>query len=353
MFLEKMTTKQQSTHLMSGRMPKKKHFRYFESYIPKFMKQNFSENGLTLNAKKQLNSALCFVSENIANKAKTLTRTVNKKTISHEDVLAASELTLSDDLFVKVMQRNTEAITQFTSNSDTKKGESRQAKAGLVLPPSIAEKFLRDFNSSNMLLTSSAPITLCVVLETVLTDLLDKAVTLAKDSKKVRVTVRELELASKDLESVFAGFQFLGGGVVPYIHPTLLVKKARKRTKKASGEPRKHKFKPGTVALRDMKKLQKVFNHLMLSKSPFEKLIRQVLSDLGSDAKVSKDVLTLIQYYVEGQVSETLRKANLAALHAGRVKMVSDDIKFIVNLEGNQLMETTEEESEEVVEETN
>ena len=114
---------------------------------------------------------------------------------------------------------------------------------------------------------------------------------------------------------------------MPYIHPTLLVKKPRKRTKNTSG-PKKHKFKPGTVALRDMKKLQKVFNHLMLSKSPFEKLINS-LSDLGSDAKVSKDVLTLIQYYVEGQVSETLRKANLAALHAGRVKIVSDDIKLL------------------------
>ena len=353
MFLEKMTTKQQSTYLVNGRVPKKKHFRYYESYIPKFMKQNFNDNGLTLNAKKQLNSALCFVSEQISTKAKTMTRVVNKKTISHEDVLVACELSMTDSLFVDVMKRNTEALAAYATNSDSKKGESRQAKAGLVLPPSIAEKFLRDFNNNSLLLTSTAPITLCVVLETVLTELLSKASQLAKNSKKVRITVRELELASKDnLASVFDGFQLLGGGVVPYIHPTLLVKKPRKRTKNTSG-PKKHKFKPGTVALRDMKKLQKVFNHLMLSKSPFEKLIRQVLSDLGSDAKVSKDVLTLIQYYVEGQVSETLRKANLAALHAGRVKMVSDDIKFIVNLEGNQLMETTEGDSEEVVEETN
>ena len=342
MFLEKMTT-----------APKKKHFRYFESYIPKFMKQYFDENGLTLNAKKQLNSALCFVSENIANKAKTLTSNVNKKTISHEDVLTASELTLSDELFVKVMQRNTEAITQFISNSDTKKGESRQAKAGLVLPPSIAEKFLRDFNRSNLLLTSSAPITLCVVLETVLTDLLTNASTIAKKNKKVRITVRELELASKELKTVFNGFEFLGGGVVPYIHPTLLVKKARKRTKKPNGQQKKHKFKPGTVSLRDMKKLQKVFNHFMLSKSPFEKLIRQVLSDLGSEAKVSKDVLTLLQYHVEAKVTETLRKANLAALHAGRVKMGSADIKFILNIEGNHLIEPGEEVTEYSAEATN
>ena len=108
--------------------------------------------------------------------------------------------------------------------------------------------------------------------------------------------------------------------VVPYIHPTLLVKKVENVLRKQLENQRKHKFKPSTVALRDMKKLQKVFNHLMLSKSPFEKLIRQVLSNLGIDTTIFKDVLTLIQYYVEGQVSETLRKANLAALHAGRVK---------------------------------
>lgn len=337
--------------------PKKKHFRYFESYIPKFMKQNFSENGLTLNSKKQLNSALCFLSETLSQKARKLTLVVNKKTISHEDVLAATELTMTDNMFVDVMKNNTEALTHYTSNSESKKGESRQSKAGLVLPPSIAEKFLRDFNNNNLLVTSTAPITLCVVLETVLRSLLNNATSIATSSKKVRVTVRELELATRDnLENVFEGFHFIGGGVLPFIHPTLLAKKTRKRVKKPQGDqtPKKHKFKPGTVALRDMKKLQKVFNHFILSKSPFEKLIRTVLSDLGSNAKISKDVLTLIQYHIERDVTETLRKANLAALHAGRVKMSSEDIKFIVNLEGNQLMKkVTNETVTDVEEDTN
>ena len=279
-----MSTVQQSNYLLNGRVPKKKHFRYFESYIPKFMKQNFSENGLTLNAKKQLNSALCFLSETLSQKSRKLTLVVNKKTISHEDVLAATELTMSDKMFVDVMKNNTEALTHYTSNSETKKGESRQAKAGLVLPPSIAEKFLRDFNNSSLLVTSTAPITLCVVLETVLHNLLSNATSIATGSKKVRVTVRELELASRDdLEKVFEGFHFIGGGVLPFIHPTLLAKKARKRVKKPQGDqtPKKHKFKPGTVALRDMKKLQKVFNHFMLSKSPFEKLKSPYCTSFG------------------------------------------------------------------------
>ena len=99
-------------------VPKKKHFRYYESYIPKFMKQNFNDNGLTLNAKKQLNSALCFVSEQISTKAKTMTRVVNKKTIHEGSSMWAS---MTDSLFVDVMKRNTEALAAYATNSDSKK----------------------------------------------------------------------------------------------------------------------------------------------------------------------------------------------------------------------------------------
>ena len=51
-----------------------------------------------------------------------------------------------------------------------------------------------------------------------------------------------------------------------------------------------HRFRPGTVSIREIKKLQKGSNCLILAKFPFEKLIRSILYNIsGKNIKISKN----------------------------------------------------------------
>ena len=44
----------------------------------------------------------------------------------------------------------------------------------------------------------------------------------------------------------------------------------------------------------------------------------------------------MLQYYLESKLVDTLTEANLAALHAGRIKILPEDIDFVVSLRRQQ-----------------
>jgi hypothetical protein len=58
---------------------KRKRTRFFESYISKTLKTISTDQGITLNAKQQLNSCLCIIARELSNKAIYLTNVSNKK----------------------------------------------------------------------------------------------------------------------------------------------------------------------------------------------------------------------------------------------------------------------------------
>ena len=127
--------------------------------------------------------------------------------------------------------------------------------------------------------------------------------------------------------------KFTGGGVQPFIHPVLLKKKKRFTKKRKSNK--KHRFRPGTVCIREIKKLQKKSNCLMLPKAPFKKLSRYIINTIANyehPLKISKDAFIIIQYFIEQQIVEIVQKSNLVAIYAGRVKLIPDDIMFVCRL---------------------
>jgi histone H3 len=171
-------------------------------------------------------------------------------------------------------------------------------------------------------------------------EILNNASVFAKQNKRVRITIRDLELGvrtDRDINSFFHenNLSFLGGGVVPYIHPNLLVKKVRRRKSKKS-DKRTHRYRPGTVSIRDIKRFQKASNCLTLAKSPFEKytrsIIQRLIGDDSSNIKVSKDVFFHLQYFIEQQLVSLLHNAYMASIHAGRVKLTAADISFVNSL---------------------
>ena len=318
---------------------KKKKTRFFETYISKVLKQVSDSNGITSNSKQQLNSALCLISRMIATTVITLTEMAKKKTMSEKEIKNAILIVLPAKLSANAIIEGQKAVLSF-GNVDNVKGTSRQEKAGIIFSPAIAEKFLRNFGYSKVMVTSNAPIYLAGALEYITSEILANASKSANTNKRIRINIRDLEMGvrkDEELNTFFTNnrISFLGGGVTPFIHPSLLLKKNRvkKRVNKVAvkeGEKKKHRFRPGTVSLREIRRFQKMSNCLTFAKFPFEKLVRQIVSthNIGS-MKISKEVFIVLQYFVEQQVTSLLRNANFAAIHAGRVKLIPIDIDFV------------------------
>jgi histone H3/H4 len=319
---------------------KKKKSRFFETYISKVLKQLSDKNGITSNSKQQLNSVLCIVSRKISSMVARLTEIAKKKTISDKEVSNAISIIFSGDLAKNSIREGEKSVIRFGAESS--KGSSRQGKAGIIVPPSIAEKFLRNFGYSKVMVTSTAPVFLASVLEYLVSEILVFASKSASDNKRIRITIRDLQLSvgeDNELSDLFnqLNISFIGGGEIPYIHPCLASKKPRKRKKVVElvqGTKKPHRFRPGTVALREIKKFQKMSNCLTFAKFPFERFVRTVVNKNKQGMKIAKDVFIILQYYIEQYIVGILKDANLAAIHTGRVKLMLSDVEFICKIRG-------------------
>jgi histone H3/H4 len=191
-------------HTEQKQNAKKKKSRFFETYISKVLKQIAPNNGITANSKQQLNSAVCKIAQELSHNATLLTQISKKKTLSDKEVSNAVKVIMPGELAINSVQEGEKSVSKFTGE-DTK-NTSRQGKAGIIFPPSIAEKFLRNFGFSKIMVTKKAPVYLAAVLEYITVDILQLSSDLANDNKRVRITIRDLELSvrtDQELTSLF------------------------------------------------------------------------------------------------------------------------------------------------------
>lgn len=312
----------------------KKKSHYFETFISKVLKQVSENAGITSNAKQQLNSFLCTLAKHISRIAKELTIHGKKKTISEKEISNSIKIVLSGGLLDNSILEGEKSVNIFNNSND--KG-SRQNKAGIIFPPSITEKFLRNFGYSKIMITNTSSIYLSAVLEYLTYEILDLSLNYCKENKRSRITIRDIEVTirnDEEFNKIFRkiNYVFLGGGVIPFIHPSLLTKKKKKFSSKKN---KKYKFRPGTIAIKDIKKFQKLSDTLLFPKSSFEKFTRQLFkenrlaNDAGSQIKISKEVFIILQYYIEQFIIRILYNSNFLAIHSGRIKVISSDIAFI------------------------
>ena len=319
-------------NVINNKVVKKKKSHMFETYISKVLKQISPSNGITNNAKQQLNSILCHIMKHISMLTVKLTMAGKKKTISLKEVENSLTLVLSGKLLENSLKDGRKSCDNI-SNNEKNVNSSRQNKAGIIFPPSLVEKFLRDFGSSNIMIGSLSPIFLASVLEYICFEILDLSVNYCKENKHIRITIRDLELSVRndvELNNLFVklNISFLGGGVLPYIHSSLLNKtKTKIKKKKTDEKENTHRFRYGTLAIKNIKKQQKLSNCLILSKSPFEKLVRNIFKKNKIESqKFSKDVFIVLQYFMEQYIVELLRNSNFLSIHANRVKLIPYDI---------------------------
>lgn len=324
---------------------KKKKSHMFEIYISKVLKQISTVNGITTNAKQQLNSAICHILKYICSLTFKLVASSKKKTITLKEIENSLKIVLHGELLLCALKEGNKSCDNISSSKVENINSSRQNKACIIFPPSIVEKYLRNFGSSTIMVSSLAPVFLASVIEFISFEILDLSINFCKENKHSRITIRDLELSVRsdfELNNLFnkLNLSFLGGGVIPYIHPSLFNKIIKKKKNTTVTPATQHRFRYGTMAIKNIRKNQKISNTLILAKTTFEKIIRNSFKKQQTDGplnvKISKEVFVVIQYFIEQYIVKILNHSNYLSIHAGRVKVIPNDILLYLFFQNEQ-----------------
>ena len=117
-----------------------------------------------------------------------------------------------------------------------------------------------------------------------------------------------------------------------------LKSKAIKKTAPAEGgmkDKAKRHYKPGTVALREIKKYQKAMN-MLLPRAPFQRLVRSITMSLDPDLRFQSQSLLALQEAAEAYVVSLFEDTNLCAIHAKRMTIQKKDMELARRIRGDR-----------------
>lgn len=124
------------------------------------------------------------------------------------------------------------------------------------------------------------------------------------------------------------------GGKAP--HKSLAAVAARRSVPACGGVKKPHRFRPGTVALREIRKYQKS-TELLIRKLPFQRLVREVVQDVqsaGIQFRLQSHALQALQEASEVYLVSLFEDANLCAIHAKRVTIMPKDMQLARRIRG-------------------
>jgi histone H3/H4 len=88
-----------------------------------------------------------------------------------------------------------------------------------------------------------------------------------------------------------------------------------------------HRYRPGTVALREIRRYQKS-TELLMRKLPFQRLVREIAQDFKSDLRFAPAAMMALQEACEAYMVGLFEDTNLCALHARRVTVFPKDMQL-------------------------
>jgi len=113
----------------------------------------------------------------------------------------------------------------------------------------------------------------------------------------------------------------------------------RKSAPATGGVKKPHRYRPGTVALREIKKFQKSTD-LLLRKRPFARLVKEISADFplpgGQLCRWSEEAILALQNAIEAYLVGVNEDANLCAIHAKRVTIMPKDIHLARHVRGEK-----------------
>ncbi len=93
------------------------------------------------------------------------------------------------------------------------------------------------------------------------------------------------------------------------------------------GMKKPHRYRPGTVTIRDIHKYQKNTD-LLIRKAPFQRLVKEIATNLKSDLRMQSTALLALQEALEAYLVHLFEDSNDCAIHAKHVTIMSKDIQL-------------------------
>ena len=166
-------------------------------------------------------------------------------------------------------------------------------------------------------------------------EVVKRAVTFMEHDRRTTLQPEDLKLA---LES--RGIRLAAG--INKNAKTQSLKSCVNRTKKTSAKPegesadkKKHRFKPGTVAQREIAFYQKHSDCVFIPKKNFRELVREVGQDFNDKLRYADDMFDLFQLAMEQRLREICFNANRLAKHAHREGIIIDDVRLARSIMGD------------------
>lgn len=111
-----------------------------------------------------------------------------------------------------------------------------------------------------------------------------------------------------------------------------LAQKAARQSAPSTGQVKKpHKYRPGTVALREIRRYQKS-TELLIRKLPFQRLVREVAQDFHKDLRFQSHAILALQEASEAYLTSLFGDVNLCAIHAKRVTIFPKDMQLALRI---------------------
>ncbi|XP_011788439.1 PREDICTED: histone H3.3 [Colobus angolensis palliatus] len=93
--------------------------------------------------------------------------------------------------------------------------------------------------------------------------------------------------------------------------------------------------RPGTVALREIRRYQKS-TELLIRKLPFQRLVREIAQDFKTDLRFQSAAIGALQEASEAYLVGLFEDTNLCAIHAKRVTIMPKDIQLARRIRGER-----------------
>ena len=93
------------------------------------------------------------------------------------------------------------------------------------------------------------------------------------------------------------------------------------------------RWRPGTVALREIRRYQKS-TELLIRKLPFLRLVREISQKIKSDLRFQSTAVLALQEAAEDYLVKMFQQVNVCAIHGGRVTIKPKDILLWKRIQG-------------------
>lgn len=123
---------------------------------------------------------------------------------------------------------------------------------------------------------------------------------------------------------------------VPHKEPGIKGLKTIKSVNQKQSIKPKYRYRPGTVALREIRKYQKS-DKLLLKTRPFIRLVKEITAVINGNIRYQSSAIRALQEATEAYMTGVFEATTLCAIHARRTTIMVKDMQLARRIRGEKV----------------